>query len=45
MEEQGRRYNFNMRKGYVWRDMLTNKHHFWSCWGVKQTLKYLFNNN
>lgn len=36
------RYCFNMRKGYVWWEMITNKYHFWRTWGIWKTLKYLF---
>lgn len=36
------RYGFNLFKGYVWRDMLTNGRYFWGMWGVTQTLKFLW---
>ena len=35
------RYEFNLRKLHVWRDMLTNRHYFWAMWGIRQTLGFI----
>ena len=37
----GYRYNFNLSKVHVWRDLLLNKYHLWETWGIKKALLYI----
>ena len=36
------RYSFNLRRGYVWRDMLKWRP-FWKMWGIRKTLWFMAN--
>jgi len=35
------RYDFDLTRKHVWKDMFTWKP-FWRMWGIRKTLKYMF---